>query len=229
MYIGQTFRKHGLGETIRDLWSKERINPPREANTDALVWEWINRSDVAFGLVHQLVWDIRLTMLAAAACVGPAAQYVSKTAAELVRATERAAYGIDVDAWTDGMVAFASERDAELKRKGRALTPLAGHAIHTHQIKNPDWQDWGFAAVASLSSSLGAIRQGAPASLVKNELTDASKYAWRSLRGKFSTVDNWPDQAAIRCANELQLRMLRQVITPAAFTAPYTYKRSGPF
>jgi hypothetical protein len=224
MYIGETFRKHGLGETIRDLWEREGINPPRM--TDAQTWAWINRSDVAFGLVHELVWDPRLVLLGAAACIGPAAQYVSKTSVDLVRATERAAYGIDLDAWVSLMGAFAKERDEELERKGRPLAPLQGHPIHTHRIENPDWQDWGFAAVCSLSSALGAARQGAPDTLVRRELKDGVKYAWSCLRQKFRTVDSWPDSAAIRCANELQLRLLRQVITTETFTAPYTRKRS---
>jgi hypothetical protein len=155
-----------------------------------------------------MVWDPRLTVLAACAMIQPAADLCGGDTAALVPATERAIYRVDEAEW----IGLGSMLDAERER----LCP-------------PDslsWEKFGWVAVHALVNGVAQMRGGAPPGRVVNdELPAAVDSALRCLRTKYQQVDLLPLDAAIRVANGVMLMRLRRVITPGCFGAPSRRER----
>ena len=211
--FGEMFRKHGLGDVVRQVWERERVSPPFEM-TNEQVWQWINRSDVAFSMVKFLVTDPRLVILASLALLSPVAEYHGGTVLEIIPATERVVYGIDSDQWVALVERLGDEQTALMKQRSRDGRGT-GERIHT-----PEWTDWAFSGVSHVVGAVGALRQRAPVHVVMPGLTEAVQCGWRGLRDKLERVDLLPTPAAVRVANEVMLLRLRKIITPGVFTAP---------
>jgi hypothetical protein len=210
---GQIFAREGLGEVVRTLWKQERISPPRGLS-NAEVWGWINRSDVAFSLVRTLVEDQRLILLAASALCSPLLELRGGTLLELQKATELVAYGIDVDPWIALCSRLGREQDADLEWKKRVAENVP-----------PTWQDYAYAAGSGLASGVHAARARAPVCLVGNTFSDAVQNGWRGLRDKLKEVDRLPHDPAVFVANQAMLRRLRTVVNEGCFGAPCVAKR----
>jgi hypothetical protein len=211
MFVGDIYRKEGLGAVVRELWKREHVDPPPTLRSSEQVWLWINRSDVAFSLVRYLVWDVRLMVLASASLVAPAAELCGGVSLKLLQASELVAYGIESERWKQ----LCNE----------AATEWAARMANRMPAKPLTWQEHGSAAVNCVSNAIALMHAGSPPDKAVEALAYGAQNAWRALRDKYQEVDLLPYTAAVRVANEVQLRRLRKVVSPSLFQAPSRYER----
>lgn len=211
MFVGDIYRKEGLGAVVRELWKQEHVDPPLTLRSSEQVWLWINRSDVAFSLVRHLVWDVRLMVLASAALVAPAAELCGGVSLQLLQAAELVAYGIESERWAK----LCKDAHNEWAARMGGRTPA----------KPLTWQEHGASGVNQVSNAIALMHQGAPPTKAVEQLASGAQNAWRALRDKYQEVDLLPYTAAVRVANEVQLRRLRKVVSPSVFQAPSKYER----
>jgi len=214
MQWARLYREQGLGAFVREFWAKERIQPPLAFSTPQ-VWEWINRSDVAASAVLQLVPDPRFILVAFSTMAHQSLRFVGGAALETVRAGQLAAYGVDRLQFQELVGRLDSERSAYLR--GIAGKP----GMET------DWQTWGHSAAVGIVNSVNLINGNGPDELLRNELHKISNAAWESLRRKLKHVDGLHHETSKQVANAILLGELRELVTPQAFEATFTWRRAS--
>lgn len=214
MQWARLYREQGLGAFVREFWAKERILPPSGFSTPQ-VWDWLNRSDVAASAVLQLVPDPRFILVVFTSMARQALRFIGGAALQTVNASQLASYGVDRLEWQALVSRLDEERRAFLQ--GCAGKPS----------KESEWQAWGHSCAVAIVNSANLIIQGGPDELLRNELHKISNCAWESLRRKLRDVDGIGHESAKHLANAILLGELRELVTPDAFQATFTWRRAS--
>lgn len=216
----QVFHARGLGELVRQTWAQERINPPEGASNQA-VWWWLNRVDVAWCMALALTPDTRLLLVVAAGMARSIVRFLGGPSLETVEVIPLLAYGLEEGRWRSALVGFNSESIALGQRPQPSVVSGPGGEFPRPKT----WQEDARMAAVYCNGAMHLFSQRAPAEIIRSNLDEASKHAWRGWRSKLRDVDGMRDELAKTMANQILLKELREVIQPSVFSSVCLWRR----